>query len=250
MQISEQAHAGLLIDKNKSAEIAGKFLNARANGEEIVIGTEIADFVFDEGFLKPRVRIQARRAVGHVDIDDAEFPRVQIIHVHRGSDANAPIDGPEGGVPMEEIEGKSECLVEGELLSLAEKIGAAGLRGTDVAGRGDAALFDGRVGGRRNVQKCLAPENRLVALEAIAIEGVPPMACAHVRIFAAAAVAIPLGHGDVPAVRRGQEHFLRGRKNFRRGDSLPGFGVGTPAQFTIGSGRGHRLRTARDGGPS
>ena len=101
----------------------------------------------------------------------------------------------------------------------------------------DAALFDGRVGGRRDVQKCLLAENRLVALQPVAIEGVPPVARAHVRIFAAAAVAIPLRHGDVPAVRRWQEHFLRGRKNFRRGDFLPGFGVGTAAQFAIGGGR-------------
>ena len=135
MKISEQAHAGLLIDENKSAKIAGKFLNSRAHGKEIVIGAQIADFVFDEGFLQPRVRIQARGAVGHVDVDDAEFAHVQIIHVHRGSDANAPIDGPEGSVSVKQVEGKSECLVERELFSLAEKIGAAGLRGTDVAGR-------------------------------------------------------------------------------------------------------------------
>ena len=62
---------------------------------------------------------------------------------------------------------------------------------------------------------------------------------AHVRIFAAAPVAIPFRHGHVPAVRHLEEHFLRWRQNFRRDDFLSGLRVRTAAQFAIGR-SGHR----------
>ena len=89
-------------------------------------------------------------------------------------------------------------------------------------------------------KKCLLAENRLVAFQPVAVERVPPVACAHVRIFAAPAVTIPFRHGDVPAVRHLEKHFLRRRQNFRRDDFLSGLRVWAAAQFAIGCSSGHR----------
>ena len=100
------------------------------------------NFVFRKRFLKSGVRVEARRAVAHIDVHDAEFAHIQIIHVHGGSHLDSPIDGTERSVPVKQVKGKTKCLAERKLLALAEKIAAAGLRRADVARRRHAALVD------------------------------------------------------------------------------------------------------------
>ncbi len=55
MKIAEDADARLFVLKEEAAEVGVEFLNAGANGNEIVVGTEVADFVLDEGFLETEV---------------------------------------------------------------------------------------------------------------------------------------------------------------------------------------------------
>src|ERR1700716_147936 len=72
------------------------------------------------------------------------------------------------------------------------------------------------------------------------MERVPPAAPADVWIFAAPAVAIPLRHGNVPAIWRGEKNFLGRWKQFRCSEFVSRLGVRSPTQFAIeGNGRAH-----------
>ena len=59
VKIAEDADAGLFVLKEETAEVGVEFLSAGANGNEIVVRAEIAEFVLDEGFLKAKVRVEA-----------------------------------------------------------------------------------------------------------------------------------------------------------------------------------------------
>ena len=63
------------------------------------------DFVFDKGFLEAEVGIDARSAAAHVDVHDAQLAYVQIVQVDGGCHPNPPIDGPEGAVATELVQG-------------------------------------------------------------------------------------------------------------------------------------------------
>ncbi len=63
VKIAEDADAGLLVLKKEATEVGVEFLNAGANGNEIVVRTQIMNLVFDEGLLKANVRVEAIGAV-------------------------------------------------------------------------------------------------------------------------------------------------------------------------------------------
>ena len=100
----------------------------------------------------------------HVHVDDAEFLHIQIIQTDHRRDADAPIHRTERSVAMKQIKRKRKSLVEKNLAALAEKIAAAGPRGTDVGGRGQAAAVEKRVAGGREIQKSLLADDGHVAL--------------------------------------------------------------------------------------
>ena len=92
VEISKHAHARLFMDKNEPAKIAGKALNPRAHGKEIVIGAQIANLVLRERFLKPGVRFEARGAAAHIHVHYAQLAHVQIIHIHGGRHSDSPVN--------------------------------------------------------------------------------------------------------------------------------------------------------------
>src|SRR5580692_3205013 len=100
VKVSEKAYARLLVDKNKSAKIAGKTLDSRAHRKEIVVGTQIANLIFGGGLLQSGVRVESGRSLAHIDVHDADFAHVEIIHVYGGSHLDAPVDGPERSVSV------------------------------------------------------------------------------------------------------------------------------------------------------
>ena len=67
-------------------------------------------------------------AATHVRADDAKLTNVEIIEAEFRRDADAPIDGFERRVAVEQIEAETQCLVEEGLLAAAEKTRTARLR--------------------------------------------------------------------------------------------------------------------------
>jgi len=61
VEIAEDADAWLFVLKEETAEVGVEFLNAGANGNEIVVRAQIMNLVFGEGFLEAEVRIEAVR---------------------------------------------------------------------------------------------------------------------------------------------------------------------------------------------
>ena len=157
-KIAENADGGLLVDEEKTAEVGVELLDAGAHGNEIVIGAEVGEFYFHEGFLQADVGVEAIGAVSDVGADDAAFADVEIVEADFRSDANAPADRLERGVAVKEIEGEAESLIEESLFALAEESAAAGARGADVAGRRDAAAVEKRFCGGGDIQESLLAE--------------------------------------------------------------------------------------------
>jgi hypothetical protein len=111
-EIAEEAEAWLLVDEEEAAKIGVELLDAGTNGDEIVVGAEVSDFVFGEELLEAEVGVEAVGAGADVGADNAEFADVEIVEADFGGDADAPVDGFEAGVAVEEIEGEAEGLVE------------------------------------------------------------------------------------------------------------------------------------------
>ena len=200
-------------------------------------------FHFGEGFLKPQVRIEARGPGADIYIDDAELLDVEIVEAHRGRDTDAPVHRAKRSVAVEKIEGEEENLVHESLLALAEKIGAPRASRADVArSRQAAAVEKGIADSGENEERAIA-EKRHVAFQLVPVEGIPEAAF-HVGMLASGSVAVPIGHGDEPAVGLGVEHLVgwrelwsRGRRWRRRFGSLDGLGI-----FSRSRRRGRRGR--------
>ncbi len=90
-KIAEDADAGLFVDEEETAEVGVELLDAGAHGNEIVIGAEVGEFYFHEGFLQADAGVEAIGAVAHVGADDAEFAYVEIVEADFRGDANAPV---------------------------------------------------------------------------------------------------------------------------------------------------------------
>jgi len=94
---------GLFILEKEAAKVGVEFLNAGADGDEIIVGAEVVEFVFDEGFpCRPSAcskRICAGKRAG---ADDTEFADFEVVEANFGGDANAPVHGLERGVAVEE----------------------------------------------------------------------------------------------------------------------------------------------------
>src|SRR5262249_27461197 len=157
-QVAEETHAGLFIDEEKTTEVGVELLNTGADGDEIVVGAEVGEFVFTEELLKTEVSVEAIGAIANVGADDAEVADLEVVEADFGSEANAPVNRLEAGVAMEEVEGDADGLIKEELFATAEEILAACLRGADVAGGRDAAAFEERFGSAGETEKGLLAE--------------------------------------------------------------------------------------------
>ena len=152
----------------------------------------------------PKVRVR-RRAVGHLGTHDPQFRGRQIIEVEGRRDFHAPIDGPESGVAMEQIEGQQKGLRVQELIGVPKEILLALIDGAFKgcrAGRNLVLLKQGD-GRRGDFQKDILAQDRIVPLQDILVVGVPPVP-GHVGIVVhrgmSLAIAIPFGKADAPAI--------------------------------------------------
>src|SRR6202521_6422663 len=73
VKVGEDAQGRLLVDKKKAAEVDIELLDAGARGDEIVVGTEVAELHFDEGFLEAGMSVEAVGAAAVIWADEAEL---------------------------------------------------------------------------------------------------------------------------------------------------------------------------------
>src|ERR1700730_1304789 len=185
------------------------------------------------------MRIKAIRAGPHVRADDPALSHRQIIQTDFRSDSNAPVDRLEGRVAVEKIKCEPKRLIEETLFTFAEKRAAAGTLGALIAGRWYAPAVKKGFSRRRDVQKSLLAEhlgpNGLVALIAIAVEGVvPSRAC--VNIFATLRIASIVRLRKRPTIRNGVMN-IGNRREIIWSELLnvSGIGIETMPKFAKGS---------------
>ena len=90
----------MFVDKKKAAEVRVELLDANAGGNKIVIGTEVVELHFDEGFLEADAMVEAVGAASGIRADEAELADLQIVEAELRSDSNAPVRGLEGSITM------------------------------------------------------------------------------------------------------------------------------------------------------
>src|SRR5208337_1327172 len=246
VEIAEEAQGGLFVNKKKAAKIGVELLNTGARGNKIIVGTEVAQLHLHEGFLKAQMGVEARGAFAHVWADDAQFAHVEIIQTYLGGDADAPIHGLERSVAVKQLEGEAQRLIEEQLLAMAEKFRAAGLRGAYAAGRGDAPTIEKGFRGAGEIEEhLLAQELRpdgFIALEAIAVERVVPMRL-DVNVFALRSIAAVVGLLERPAIGHNIEHVGdRGQHAGCELQNVAGIGIEAMAEFAISTERCGRFR--------
>src|SRR6266850_1243565 len=100
VEVAEDTQGRLFVDKKKAAEVGVELLDAGARGDEIVVGTEVMELHFDEGFLQAEMIVEAVGAAARVRADEAELADLQIVEAELRSDANTPVDGLEGRVAV------------------------------------------------------------------------------------------------------------------------------------------------------
>ena len=162
----------------KSAEIAGKSLNSRAHGKEIVIRAQIVNLVFDERFLKRR---RARRGASCRRARRRSRFRVRARPDNSRSRRASPgfANRPDETKCLRE-KGQRKSGMSGSSANCSPLPKKSLLPGRAelmllVAGTRRSSTRSVRC--RRDVQECLLAENRHVALQPVAIERVPPVAC-------------------------------------------------------------------------
>src|SRR4029079_3863429 len=102
-------------------------------------------------------------------------------------------------------------LREESLLAASEELRAVGICGVNTAGKVEAADVSRGEACAGEVEEPLLSEDRVVAVELIAIERVVPMFL-DVRDIGLRGVAMPLGHGEIPAIGLSVEVVVVGRK--------------------------------------
>src|SRR5258707_15849964 len=142
VEVPENAHGRLFIDKKKAAKVGVKLLDAGARGNEIVIGAQVMELHFDEGFLQTEMIVEAVGPAARIRSDDAKLADFQIVETELGSDSNAPVDGLEAGVAVKQVQGETKRLIEEGLLPFAEKPGTAWTRAAHIAGRRNPAAIE------------------------------------------------------------------------------------------------------------
>ena len=111
---------------------------------------------------------------------------------------------------MKQIKGETKGLVELELLAIPEKSATAGLCGTNGRGGGHSSSIEEGFRGTGEIEENLLAKklrpDRLVALEAIAIERIVPMRFC-IDGFAGKRVAAIVRLRENPAIGNGRENF-------------------------------------------
>src|SRR6266446_397949 len=90
VEVAEDAQGRFFVDKKKAAEVRVELLDASARGYEVVVGTEVMELHFDEGFLEADVMVEAVGAAAGIRADEAELADPQIVEAELRGDSNAP----------------------------------------------------------------------------------------------------------------------------------------------------------------
>src|SRR5687768_4240008 len=106
-QRPEYANAWRFEHRHEATEIAAEFLDAGANGDEVVIGAQVRDLHLGESFLHPDMRRQAIGPAPHIKIDDGVFGSVEEVQAEGGLDPDSPVNGTIRGVAAKKIERRS-----------------------------------------------------------------------------------------------------------------------------------------------
>ena len=122
--IAEHAHAEVCVVENEAAEIAYKWLNADARGNEIVIARQIAQMNFTEGLLQCEELLFASGPVLRIWIHDVSFFHVDVVVIVNTEDAERPIDWLECGFAFEKIDADGKIVCVKELVAAAKKFRA------------------------------------------------------------------------------------------------------------------------------
>src|ERR1700681_1447909 len=154
----------------------------------------------DKGFLYAHVRVKTIRASSHIDVDDASLLRLQEVNVERRGEMHPEIDRTKRSVAAKEIEREPKRLIHERLLSASEKVATAGPFRGNVAGSRKPARVETRQARSSEVEKPALPKDRIIALQAVAIEGIIPMRF-RVRKLSFLPVALPFRHFDFPTIR-------------------------------------------------
>src|SRR5208283_3440789 len=239
VKIAEESQSGLFVDEKETPKIGVELLDAGAHGYKIIVGAQVVKLQFREGFLQADVRIEPSGALAHVRTDDAQFLNIEVVEANLGGNADAPIHGLEGSITMKEIEAEAQCLIEEELIAVAKKSRAAGLRGADAAGSGHAAPIKKGLSGAGEIEEDLLAQHLwpdwFIALEAIAVERVVPTRL-DINVFALRGVATIVRLFERPAIGHGVEHVGNGRQHIgREFQDVVGVGIEAMAEFAIGT---------------
>src|SRR5262249_13495541 len=157
-EVAEDAGAEVVVAEDEATEVAGKRLDAEARRDEVVVGAEVAEVVFDEQLLEAYLTVQPRRALPGVDVDDARVSSVEVVDVEHARHAYLPVARPEGRIALEELQGDDEILIEEELIAGTEELGPAGLIGAHVARQRDAAELEQAVADGRDREEVFLAE--------------------------------------------------------------------------------------------
>src|SRR5207245_5393375 len=91
-------------------------LDARAHREKVIVGAEVPQLQLEKRLLQTGLGIQPVGAAAHINIDNAELARRDVVDVDRRRHPESPVNWPERGVPAEQVQGKSERLQHRQLL--------------------------------------------------------------------------------------------------------------------------------------
>src|SRR5437879_13069833 len=107
VQVAKDAHARLLLNEEEPAKVAAKRLDARAHREKVIVGAEVPQLQLEKRLLQTGLGIQPVGAAAHINIDNAELARSDVVDVDRRRHPESPVNWPERGVPAEQVQGKA-----------------------------------------------------------------------------------------------------------------------------------------------
>jgi len=89
-KISEDTFAQIVVGEQKAAEIFIEKLRARARRHKIVVGRQVAEVVFAEGFLQGHMSIETCVALAWIDVDREILLHVRVVEIEDRRHANFP----------------------------------------------------------------------------------------------------------------------------------------------------------------
>jgi len=128
VKIAEDAEAGLFILERKPRKSGVEFLNAGADGDEIIVGAEVVEFVFDEGFLQADVRVETICAGKRAGADDTEFADFEVVEANFGGDAMRQSTGLKEASPWKRSKADAGRFGRGRLVRLGRRIRSCRVR--------------------------------------------------------------------------------------------------------------------------